>query len=54
MTIRNLTPHALNILGDVVWPEEGDVPVSYNTLAVIDKDKEFPALSTSPSDEQKS
>lgn len=43
MTIRNLTPHALNILGDVVWPEEGDVPVSYKTLAVIDKDKEFPA-----------
>ena len=43
MTIRNLTPHALNILGDVVWPEEGDVPVSYKTLAVINKDKEFPA-----------
>ena len=44
MTIRNLTPHALNILGDVVWPEDGgDIPISYTTLAVIDKDKEFPA-----------
>lgn len=49
MTIKNLTPHRLDILNDVVWGEN-DLALSYENLATIevDSDYETPRLKVAP------